>query len=374
MDEETPPAVSILGKTGIAFASEDGRHSIHLLFRGQLRYSTPFDTPPLTPEQFEREDVSTFDLRRVRLKLGGNVYREWLGYYLEYDFKSNALLDLRFTLSPRPWLQFRAGQWKANFNRERVDSSGRQQFAERSIVTRVFTVDRQPGVMLFGRLLPGRRADSWYYLGVFNGNGRNAINDDTSMMWLVRYQWNFLRRDLRFSQSDVEFHEKPTGSLAFAVVGNESPYTRFSSGGGGQLPGFEEGVAGQYGLLQYVEETALKYRGFSLQHEFHWKEIEDNINETLTRMRGTYIQIGYFPWGDSERALRPLELAGRYAWVDPDTTIREDDRREWTLAANWFFSGHDNKLTLDLSRLEQDVPSAATLHDNRIRFQWDISF
>ena len=171
MDEETPPVVSILGKTGIAFASEDGRHSIHLWFRGQLRYSTPFDTPLLTPEQFERGDVSTFNLRRVRLKLGGNVYRKWLGYYLEYDFKSNALLDLRFTLSPRPWLQLRAGQWKANFNRERVDSSGRQQFAERSIVTRVFTIDRQPGVMVFGRLLADRPADSWYYLGVFNGNG-----------------------------------------------------------------------------------------------------------------------------------------------------------------------------------------------------------
>ena len=374
MDEETPPVVSILGKTGIAFASEDGRHSIHLWFRGQLRYSTPFDTPPLTPEQFERGDVSTFNLRRVRLKLGGNVYRKWLGYYLEYDFKSNALLDLRFTLSPRPWLQLRAGQWKANFNRERVDSSGRQQFAERSIVTRVFTIDRQPGVMVFGRLLADRPADSWYYLGVFNGNGRNGINDDTSMMWLARYQWNFLGRDLRFSQSDVEFHEKPTGSLAFAVVGNESPYTRFSTSGGGQLPGFEDGIVGQYGLLQYVEETAFKYRGFSFQHEFHWKEIEDNVNETLTRMRGTYLQIGYFPWGGAERALSALELAGRYAWVDPDTAVRDDDRREWTLAANWFFSGHDNKLTLDLSRLEQDVPAAETLHDNRLRIQWDISF
>ena len=54
--------------------------------------------------------------------------------------------------------------------------------------------------------------------------------------------------------------------------------------------------------------------------------------------------------------------------------MRDDDRREWTLGANWFFSGHDNKLTLDLSRLEQDVPAAETLHDNRLRIQWDISF
>ena len=87
-----------------------------------------------------------------------------------------------------------------------------------------------------------------------------------------------------------------------------------------------------------------------------------------------YVQMGYFPWGGSEGTLSALELAGRYAWVDPDTAVRDDDRREWTLAANWFFSGHDNKLTADFSRLELDQADGPTLSDHRFRFQWDISF
>ncbi|HUV12424.1 MAG TPA: porin, partial [Acidobacteriota bacterium] len=71
-----------------------------------------------------------------------------------------------------------------------------------SIVNREFTVDRQPGVMLAGHLWPGRRTDSWYLFGVFTGNGRGSSNDDCSMMWFARYQWNFLGRDLPYSQSD----------------------------------------------------------------------------------------------------------------------------------------------------------------------------
>ena len=36
------------------------------------------------------------------------------------------------------------------FNRERVDSSGRQQFVERSIINRTFTIDRQVGISFEG--------------------------------------------------------------------------------------------------------------------------------------------------------------------------------------------------------------------------------
>ena len=71
---------------------------------------------------------------------------------------------------------------------------------------------------------------------------------------------------------------------------------------------------------------------------------------------------------------KPLELAVRVAWVDPDRSRPDDDRRELTVGANWFFSGHDNKLTADFSRLELDQPDTPTLRDHRFRLQWDVSF
>jgi phosphate-selective porin OprO/OprP len=43
------------------------------------------------------------------------------------------------------------------------------------------------------------------------------------------------------------------------------------------------------------------------------------------------------------------------------------------IAANWFFNGHRNKLTADISR---NVRKYATDNEaeTRFRFQWDVSF
>lgn len=372
-DEELPPIKASLGRGGLDVSSADGRYRMHLWFRAQVRYSHPFDDAPTTAEGFE-ETASSIDVRRIRIKLSGNVYRPWLKYYFEYDFISR-LLDVELSVVRYPWLQFRVGQWKVNYNRERVDSSGKQQFADRSIVNREFTVDRQPGAMVAGHLFKGRLADSWYFAGLFNGNGSNSSNDDGSMMWMARYQWQFLKRDFHFSQTDVEFHEKPAASLAFAALGNRSPYTRFATSGAGQLDGFAPGVPGQYDLLQFLEEAAFKYRGFSFQHELHWKKVEDRVNLTTTDLRGSYTQAGYLPWArKAGHPLEPLEIAGRYAWVDPDVTLDQNSRTELTFGANWFFDGHDNKATLDLSRLTLEEPGAPELSDVRLRLQWDISF
>jgi hypothetical protein len=194
------------------------------------------------------------------------------------------------------------------------------------------------------------------------------------MMWFGRYAWNLFGRDLPYSQSDVEFHEEPAGTLAFAAVRNTSPYTRFSSAGGGQLPGFEPGVVGQYSLTQFVEEAAFKYRGFSFQHEYHWKRIVDNVASTTTNLRGSYVQSGIFPWSLAKWFPQPLEFAARYAFVDPDTSIPGDRRTEIVVGSNWFFAGHDNKLTADYSWIALQQPGGPDLKDQRFRAQWDISF
>ena len=372
-DADEPPPYSVLGKLGLDVESPDGNHALHVWFRTQLRFSTPFNADPRTPDEFEAPSQTSFDVQRIRIRLEGHAYRPWLKYAFEYDFKSD-LLDIQLTLARYRSFQLRVGQWKANYNRERVASSGEQQLVDRSIVNREFTVDRQPGVMVFGHLFEGSLGDSWYYVGAFSGNGANASNDDARLMWLARYQWNFLGRDLPFSQSDVEYHEKPAGSLALAAVDNRSPYTRFSTQGGGQLDGFETGGPGRYDLRQYLQEFAFKYRGFSFQQEWHAKEIDDNDTGVVTRLRGAYAAAGFLPWAAWKAFPRPLEFALRWAFVDPDRSVSDDDRTEWTFGANWFFSGHDNKLTADVSWLALEQPGAPTLRDTRFRFQWDVSF
>ena len=125
------------------------------------------------------------------------------------------LIDWRIDLSKFKWLQLRVGQWKINYNRERVDSSGKQQFVERSIVNNTFTIDRQVGAMVYGHLAPGTFADSRYYAGVYTGSGRGEANDDANMMYMGRLQWNFLGRDLKWTQSDIKYHEATSRKRGF---------------------------------------------------------------------------------------------------------------------------------------------------------------
>ena len=279
------------------------------------------------------------------------------------------------TLERYPWLKLRLGQWKAEYNRERRDSSGEQQFAERSIVNDAFTIDRQQGLMLTGRVLPGKLVDSTYFAAVYTGMGRGGgENDDARPMWMLRYQWNLLGRELGFEQSDTEGREKPAASLAVATVSNRSPFTAFSSAGGAELPGFGLGAPGQYSVRQWLQEAALHYRGFSFQQEFHWKTVTDNAGSGVTELRGSYAQAGFFVYRPEKGKPRGLELAARWAFVDPDASAASDRQHELSGALNWFFRGHANKLTLDVSRISLEQPGASDLVSHRARLQWDVHF
>ncbi|MCB1022545.1 MAG: porin, partial [Acidobacteria bacterium] len=321
-------------------------------------------------------------LKRARFKMEGHVAKPWLTYKIEHDLVGNRLLDARFTVAKWKWLQFSAGQWKAEYSRERVDSSGKQQFAERSIVNRAFTVDRQKGVMLHGRVGEDQWWDSQYFSGVFSGNGRGfrqpaltqQSHDDGGALWVNRYQWNALGGGVGFSQSDLERTRKPALSLAVASARNRSRYTRFSSSGGGQLDGFSAGAPGQYSIRQELVEAAFKYRGFSTQNEYHWKSVRDNLSGRLTPLRGMVLQAGYFPSEAWAAIPRQLEVGVRKAFVDPNANVARDRQREIALVVNWFFEGHNDKLTFDVSRYSLVRQTGAELGDVQVRAQWELTF
>ncbi len=405
MDQEFPIAIGY-GRKGFELKAKDGKFATQLQWRFQGRWTYPDRGDEDTFGDFNDNPESTFELRRVRMKIGGHGYQPWIKYYFEVDLQptrsagtsgsDTRLIDWRIMLERFKFLSLQLGQWKVDYNRERRDSSGNQQFVERSIVNSVFTIDRQVGAMVYGHLAPGTFFDSRYYGGVFSGSGRGEANDDANMMYFGRFQWNFLGRDLKWSQSDVEYHQQPTGSVAFGAYTTVGKCTRWSSSGCGTLitpsslgAGFtSDGNAldGQFRVEGMVEEFAFKWRGLSIQHEYHWKQIKDNgraatatiaaAGQSKTNLMGSYSQIGYFPHYLIPIIPKPLEIAFRYAFVDPNVSMKNDKLQEFTGAVNWFFAGHKNKLTLDGSWLTLDQPSAlgGDQHEQRIRLQWDVSF
>ena len=154
------------------------------------------------------------------------------------------------------------------------------------------------------------------------GTGRGSeSNDDKNPMYLLRLQWNLNKESLEFSGSDLKYHKKFTPIIAIAGVSNQSSYTRFSQSGGEQLEGFEEGKPGQYKIDQLLFETAFKFKGISWQQEIHWKQIDDRVNQKITTMAGSLIQIGYFFHHCISFVPRKMEIYSRYAIYDPDRKL-----------------------------------------------------
>ena len=387
------PVLASQTGSGFRLATRDGNFETSLQWRAQTRFTTPYRSDPRQISQFNAENQNNFEARRLRMKIGGHGFKPWLEYYFEVDLQpsrdtddssanaSARVIDWRMDIAKWDWGGIRVGQWKIDLNRERVDSSGRQQFVERSIANRVFTIDRQVGMQVRGHIFKETPADMRFYAGVFNGEGRGVNNTDNNMMYMGRLQWNFTGRDLAWRQTDVEYTDLPTGSFAIAGMTTTGSCTRWSSSGCGNLDGFENpanAASDQYDIDQMVQEFAFKYRGFSAQQEYHRKVINDNVNGGEHELTGGYVQAGYFFHNIFPSFPEELELAIRHAFVDEPNRVNlglDNERRETTLGANWFFNGHNNKLTLDVSRLTLDDSFLSQDEtDNRLRFQWDVSF
>jgi hypothetical protein len=362
------------GAKGFELESDDGDFLIQIQSRLQFRLAYPGDADPLTLEDFEDPDQLLLRVNRARLKIGGHGHRPWLKYFFEYELAQSNLLDFRFMLERYEGARVKIGQWKIHYNRERVISSGKQQMMDRSLINRPFTLDRQQGIAFYGRLRARSATDFSYWLSMLTGTGRGSrVNDDGQLMWMGRLQWNPLGRVVPFSGSDPGRTEDPALLVGLAAVTNRSPYTRFSQDGGGQLEGFEEEVAGQYRVSQWMLETAYVGRGFAWQQELHWKQIDDRVNDAVTTLMGNYAQAGYFFHGVWESFPEPLELALRHSIYDPNLDRRGDFQQELALAGNWFFAGHRNKLTGELTWFLFDDDEFKDRRGLRFRLQWDIS-
>ncbi len=372
-DSLTPPILVSYGSKGFNLQSGDGRNLLQIEFRGQFRAAYPTDSDPISLDDFDQDRVY-LKVNRARMKVGGHAYRPEFKYYLEYELFATNLLDFRVMYEPLAWLNFKVGQWKVQYNRERIISSGKQQTMDRSILTRPFTVDRQQGVSVYGRLRGRGLWDFNYWVSVFMGTGRgNTLSDDGNLMYMTRWQWNLTGTPLEFSGSDLEGTSPFQAIVAVAAVTNQSPYTRFSQAGGGQLTGYPTDESGQYRVNQWMQESAGMYRGFSWQQEFHWKEIKDLAQGGVRTLMGNLLQCGYFFHQVASWFPARLETFGRYAVYNPFRGAGYLDS-EISGGFNYFIHGHRNKLTLEFSYFNVEFADESLRKGGRIRLQWDVSF
>lgn len=363
---------------GFTFETTDNRFKMQIQGRIQSRFATPSDSQPTALEDYTLYSSGDDELgiNRARLKIKGHAYQPWLKFAIEHDFVNSRLLTYTVNVEKYDWLKFKAGQWKFEYSRERSVSSGGQQMLDRSIINRIFTIDRQQGAAIYGNLGGQDMTNVSYWLGVGTGNGLGSNkNDGDAPLYYGRLQWNITGEDFGFKASDLKFSESLKATTAISFSTNESAFTRFSSSAGGQLENFEAGFDNQYEINQHNVDFAMMYQGFNAQAEYHEKTITDSAAQNAeTEYTGYYLQAGYFGHASFDWWPKPLEIAVRYATYEEVDNAADEQHFERAIAANWFFSGHRNKLTADITQFDIEQSAIGSVDETRFRLQWDLSF
>jgi hypothetical protein len=303
------------------------------------------------------DDIGSFRLRRMRTKFEGWVYTKDLTYELQFDTaaQTNLLQDANivydFTKGKKTFM-LKAGQFKVPFGRQELTSSGSQQFVDRSIVSAEFARGRDIGVQLWGTPAAGKI--DWR-VGIFNGNGRTVERNDND-----EYQVNARLTfqpfgDVKYSESDFESTDRPLFAIAGQYESNERP-----TAASGSTPAdiADREIIGA--------DVVFKFKGLSLFAEYFDATTERGIQSDFDN-EGLHAQLGYFI------IPQKLEIAGRWAQIDPNKDRDNDDREERGAALGYFFNKHNHKLQADYRQLETQTATSSVTNDE-FRLQYQLIF
>lgn len=337
---------------GFTWATEDGDNKINVGGRVQARYTfLDYD------EDRGKDEVSDFEAKRVRVHVKGHVFRD-VKYKFQADFgdgrSGDNLKDAVITYARVPEAQFSAGQFKVRFDHQEYVSSGKQQFVDRNEATRNFGIGRDIGIMLHGALADEKFE---YNVGVFNGEGEGGSNKNDGHLLVGRISFQPLGA-FGYSEGDLK---------------RDDPRWIFSLGGATNND-LIEGNGDLTDMDTFVATIGFRARGVYLMGEYFWQDMDTTDGAGLkvadVDSDGFYFQIGYtFPsmW----------DIAARYAHVDPNDDVSDDEETELMIGFNKYFMGvgHSLKFTLDLSWLEEELGTGFGSHDDfRVRAQGQIVF
>jgi len=308
----------------------------------------------------ESLDANEFRVRRGRLLLKGNMARD-LEFKTQLDFTaSKPLLDYFVDYRPSTAFRLRAGQYKTPLSRQFLCSAAQKQFVDDVITTGEFKEGRDIGLMAHGEFAEGKVE---YQVGVFNGSGKNARQDNTDFMYVARLALNPLGR-IKITESDVRSTPKPLLSIGVSTAYDTMP-----------LGADSEDDPGAVDLNRWTlgGELAFRWAGFNATSELFWR-VDDRagvpagLEAADVAAMGAYLQAGYFVIPSQ------LEVAARAALVRPDADLDDDDLMELGPALGWFFQGHRLKLQADYAALIDEQPGADAATDHRVRLQLQASF
>jgi hypothetical protein len=343
-------------KDGVVFEHKPTNFKSKFRFRVQNRFT------------YETEDaenlkskITDFNVRRMRLRFEGNVLDSRLLYKLQFSFTRgdmdfdrtnypNILRDavVGWKLSDKTTLWY--GQTKLPGNRQRVVSSGSQQFVDRSLLNATFNIDRDLGAQLHHQM--GEEKPVWIKLAVSNGEGRGTDNKDNGLAYTARMEWlplGAFKDEGDYFEADLARETSPKISFG-AVYSLNKKTTR----NGGQIGRQFTTVGLNRDLETWFGDFLFKYQGFSFASEYAKRTtaspyfMDGTTKVTVFEGDALNAQAGYVMENNIEPALRFTRL-----WAYGATLNGENNRSQYTAALSKYFNHHKVKFQTDLSYDEQ---------------------
>lgn len=298
----------------------DSLYSLKFQFRMQNRAAfVTRDLDDLAIESFE------WRVRRLRLKFEGFIYDPKITYYIQlsfsrgdmdwrgpegsiYNVSPNVIRDAVIFYSPTENLTLSFGQTKLPGNRQRVISSGDQQFADRSIVNATFNIDRD-----FGFFVHFMQQYYNLYGAITSGEGRNSLESNNGLAYTGRIE--FLPLGQFTGENDYiegDHEREPTPKLS---IGSTFSYNDKAVRAGGQVG---DDLYETRGIRNFEVDALLKYQGWAWYNEFMQRFSPSPVTEERF---GTDVSAIYSGQGFLSQLsylfLNNWEIAGRYSQVVP---------------------------------------------------------
>ncbi|TQM49256.1 phosphate-selective porin O/P [Arcticibacter tournemirensis] len=284
--------------------------------------------------------ISEWDarVRRLRLRADGYVLSPKIGYSIQLSFSrgdqdidntgiANIVRDavVFYHFTNNFYIAF--GQNKLPGNRQRVNSSGQLQFADRSIVNSTFTVDRDFGLKAYYNNTIG--SVPFRIKGAIStGEGRSVNTTDNGLAYTGRFEilpFGEFKNEGDYSEGDLEREETPK----LALAGGYS-YNAKTNRTGGQL-GKEMYASRDMGTA--IFDMIFKLRGWAYETEY-MKRTADN---PLTFNEDGDVRYIYAGWGNNHQISylfkNNLETAFRYSVIQPEGKTAWYEKRKEVLEA-----------------------------------------
>ena len=376
------------GKGFYNVVAADSSYSMNLAARIQSLYIGEWD---VNDEDGIHNSSSQFLIRRARLKFGGFVLNPKVKYKIELGLtnKDQGKVASDNNMAPKmildavvKWNFYKnftlwAGQTKLPGNRERVISSANLQLVDRSLVNKIFNIDRDMGVQLRHYFTLGKNFTVVESLAMSQGEGRNLVQDNLGgYQWTARvevYPFGKFKGKGDYVGGAVKRQQTPKLAIGATYDINNNAVKDRSNMGSYML--IDDGL-GYYetNINSIFIDAMFKYQGFSFMAEYANRQADNPIavnsdgsetGDVVDVGDGLNLVSGYLFDND-------VELTGRYTTISLEKEITGSDlQSQYTFGLSKYFKGHKLKVQTDVSYLDIENNDTSGL---MYRMQFELHF